>query len=64
MSLFTTPKATDTLTAELIRAYLKNGGKIKTRRTPKAKVKTFLNHSYRGAKAYTLRNAGYAKATS
>lgn len=64
MSLFTTSKAPDILTAELVSAYLKNGGKIKTRRTPKAKIKTFLNHSYRGAKAYTLRNSGYAKATS
>jgi hypothetical protein len=50
--------------AELIAEYFANGGIVKTKVTPKAKIKTFLNHSYRGAKARTLRNMGYAKAVA
>lgn len=50
--------------AELIAEYFANGGIVKTKANPKAKIKTFLNHSYRGAKARTLRNMGYAKAVT
>lgn len=48
--------------ADLIAAYIANGGIVKSKPSATAKVKTFLNHSYRGAKARTLRNQGFAKA--
>lgn len=51
------------LAADLIAEYVKNGGTVKTEPASKAKVKTFLNHSYRGTKARTLRSMGYAKGT-
>jgi len=47
--------------ADLIAEYFAKGGKVTTKRTGKAKVKTFLNHSNRGTKARTLRSMGYAK---
>lgn len=47
--------------ADLIAEYLAKGGTIKFTNKPTKAIKTFLNHSYRGTKARTLRNMGFAK---
>jgi hypothetical protein len=49
--------------AKLVEEFLSREGQIAKLEPSKAKVKTFLNHSYRGTKSRTLRSQGYAKAS-
>lgn len=60
MSMFTSPKRNPM--AKLVQEFLMQDGQIIRAEPSKAKVKTFLNHSYRGTKSKNLRSQGYAKA--
>lgn len=61
MSMFSAPKPNPM--AKLVEEFLSREGQIAKLEPSKAKVKTFLNHSYRGTKSRTLRSQGYAKAS-